>query len=325
MSDTSFEALAAVWTEAEAELLAAEAVLNQLADGTAQAGPHILRGWKLMARLSALQQDASSAPSRIDSFEHLKDCLSRQSLVTIPQKREAAWQQGLEALFTIDGAALDAQAGTPALPQSADLYALCDDLNAALTHSWNALKRHYGRTLLQRLHLTRGTATVLVVAMLCLLYCAVSASVGIWNPRDWMARRYEGFLITSSKQDWGSLQLNKSVEERPLTIAGVTFEKGLGTHAYSDIMLKVPAGSREFSGACGVDAETRRGSIKCQVLIDGTLRLETPLLRSTDAATPFIVDLGGSTRIELRVLDGGDGVDSDHADWVNLQLMPESQ
>lgn len=40
------------------------------------------------------------------------------------------------------------------------------------------------------------------------------------------------------------------------------------------------------------------------------------MLRHGDAAAPVNVDVSGVSVLDLRVTDGGDGVDSDHADWA---------
>jgi hypothetical protein len=32
------------------------------------------------------------------------------------------------------------------------------------------------------------------------------------------------------------------------------------------------------------------------------------------------VDISGKDRLELRVTDGGDGINSDHADWANPRV-----
>jgi hypothetical protein len=45
------------------------------------------------------------------------------------------------------------------------------------------------------------------------------------------------------------------------------------------------------------------------------------VLTSADAARALDVDVSGVRRLTLRVTDGGDGVDSDHADWADARLL----
>jgi len=38
-------------------------------------------------------------------------------------------------------------------------------------------------------------------------------------------------------------------------------------------------------------------------------------------AKPVEIDLRGAKLLELRSLDGGDGISGDHADWAEAQLI----
>lgn len=67
----------------------------------------------------------------------------------------------------------------------------------------------------------------------------------------------------SASQEWGSLKEDRSVDGNPLTIAGVQYEKGLGTHASASIAYKLPENSRSISGKVGIDDEVSQpGSAK---------------------------------------------------------------
>jgi len=58
-----------------------------------------------------------------------------------------------------------------------------------------------------------------------------------------------------ARQDWGGLKRNKSVDNNPLTIAGKTYEKGLGTHSSAVLVYKVPDGIARIEGVVGIDDE----------------------------------------------------------------------
>jgi len=51
----------------------------------------------------------------------------------------------------------------------------------------------------------------------------------------------------SCVQGWGKLQKNQSVWEKPMTIAGRRFRRGLGTHADARIVYDVGGRYRRFS------------------------------------------------------------------------------
>lgn len=127
--------------------------------------------------------------------------------------------------------------------------------------------------------------------------------------------------IEAVSQGWGTPQLNLSVMGLPLTIAGETYASGIGTHAISNILLSFPPKFRTFSGACGVDREVaNRGSIVCKVADGDKVLFLSPLLKGGMKAASFSVPVNGLSKLTLSVEDGGDNMDADHADWVDLLL-----
>jgi alpha-galactosidase len=75
--------------------------------------------------------------------------------------------------------------------------------------------------------------------------------------------------------------------------------------------------------AVGVDDEKRAdraGSVDFQVWADGTEVADSGVLTWQDPARTLTADLTGAAFVQLVVTDGGDGMDSDHADWAGPQL-----
>ena len=71
----------------------------------------------------------------------------------------------------------------------------------------------------------------------------------------------------------------------------------------------------------GVDDEaSSAGSVVFQVLKDGVKVYESPLIRKGGAVQKVTVAMTGANELRLIVTDGGDGNNSDHADWANAQL-----
>ena len=58
---------------------------------------------------------------------------------------------------------------------------------------------------------------------------------------------------TCVKQGWGDLQVGRSCDGAPLVLAGRPFTSGLGTHASSEIIVRLPAGAKRLTGWCGVN------------------------------------------------------------------------
>jgi len=54
---------------------------------------------------------------------------------------------------------------------------------------------------------------------------------------------------------WGKPEIDKSVQNQPMSIAGQKFDRGVGTHANSIMYIDLKGGSKRFSAYVGVDDE----------------------------------------------------------------------
>lgn len=129
-----------------------------------------------------------------------------------------------------------------------------------------------------------------------------------------------GALIKAFTQKYGTLHINQSVDGNPLRIGKEQFTNGLGTHSTSKIRLELGGKYKALSGLVGADAETY-GTIVFKIANDkGAVLFTSSLMQRDMSAAKFEVSLAGSQYVDLIVEDGGNGIDYDHADWVNLQL-----
>lgn len=129
----------------------------------------------------------------------------------------------------------------------------------------------------------------------------------------------------SQQADWGTIQTNKSVNGNPLRVGGQTYTKGIGTHATSQIVYDLAGQYSQFNASVGVDDEVSNGgSVQFKVFLDGALVFDSGVLTGADAAVPLSVDVSGASELRLVVEDGGDGINSDHADWLAPQLTVDS-
>jgi beta-galactosidase GanA len=127
----------------------------------------------------------------------------------------------------------------------------------------------------------------------------------------------------SATNGWGPVERDTSNGEqaagdgRPMTIAGRTYAKGLGTNAVSDVQIYLGGRCTHFTAATGVDDEQNgAGSVAFEVLADGRSLATTPVLRGRQPAATIDVDVTGAQALELVVSDGGDGNGNDHGDWA---------
>ncbi|ROP35161.1 glycoside hydrolase family 97 catalytic domain-containing protein [Saccharothrix texasensis] len=131
----------------------------------------------------------------------------------------------------------------------------------------------------------------------------------------------------SEGNGWGPVERDRSNGENaggdgnPLTIGGVVHAKGVGVHAPSDLSVYLGGGCRELTAVIGLDDETAEpGSVVFQVFGDDRLLYDSGVLRGGDPARPITVDTTGVRMVGLRVTDGGDGRNFDHADWAEARL-----
>ena len=127
--------------------------------------------------------------------------------------------------------------------------------------------------------------------------------------------------LAQMTQDFGQPHPDKSVDSSPLTLNGVAYPHGVGTHANSTFVLDLHGAATRFASLVGVDDEKKgHGSVTFTVLVDGKPKVETPVLHGGDAPKLLSVDLTGAKTLTLQVGDGGDGIDSDHADWAGAEI-----
>ncbi len=128
--------------------------------------------------------------------------------------------------------------------------------------------------------------------------------------------------LSGMEQDWGAPQAGKSVDGRPLTLAGKRFAHGIGTHARSELTVELKGAAVRFMAMCGLDDEREgQGSITFEVHVDGKKVAETKVLRGGDTPQLLSVDLTGAKRMSLIVGDADGSITNDHADWAGALLV----
>jgi hypothetical protein len=126
---------------------------------------------------------------------------------------------------------------------------------------------------------------------------------------------------------WGPPEVDRSNGERrpddggPLRIGTETFERGIGAHAPSRIVVALGGRCSLFLADVGLDEEVgEAGSVVFEVWGDGERLATSGLVRGTLAAVPLSADVTGIRELTLVVTKGGDGNSGDHADWGNARL-----
>jgi alpha-galactosidase len=115
---------------------------------------------------------------------------------------------------------------------------------------------------------------------------------------------------------WGKPLVDRSVEGKPLSIGGRTFERGVGSHAPGGLWVQLN-GAQRFRSWVGVDDETRgKGTVRFKVFGDGKKLFDSGVMRGGDKAKRIDLDVRGLKHLLLATTSGGDDIHYDHADWA---------
>ncbi len=127
--------------------------------------------------------------------------------------------------------------------------------------------------------------------------------------------------VSKAMAGWGTSQANKSIDRNSLSIAGQSFDRGVGTHAAGDFNIRLDGKAQIFSAKVGVDSETGgRGSVVFVVVGDNQELFKTGTMKASDPPKTVEVDLKGVKHLRLLVEGAGDGIDFDHADWAMAKI-----
>jgi alpha-glucosidase len=130
----------------------------------------------------------------------------------------------------------------------------------------------------------------------------------------------------SETAGWGPPKKDFSVQNNALRVAGSTYSKGIGTHADSEIIYNIQPGYSRFVAKVGIDDEITldKASIVFSVVIDGITTAASPVIRH-DGSTEFwhfnVAISPGSQQLKIVSSATNDGIDYDHADWVNAGFI----
>lgn len=131
--------------------------------------------------------------------------------------------------------------------------------------------------------------------------------------------------LSSVMTGFGEVRARRSCENNPLTVGGKTFKNGIGVHAESRMDVSLDGTAVKFVAQVGVDDEEpdnhQRGTVRFHVYADGKRVAGTKVIRRGDAAQTLEVPLAGVKKLSLRVDDGGDGKNADHADWCDAYIV----
>ena len=128
--------------------------------------------------------------------------------------------------------------------------------------------------------------------------------------------------LSTATQGYGTPMKNRSIDNKTLTIAGKTFERGFGSHSESSLTILLEGKATEFTAQVGIDDEVAGHQPAAEFVVFGDNKKlwSSGVMRLGDAARPCSVKLDGVKKLELLVTDGGNGNYYDHVDWVDAKF-----
>jgi alpha-galactosidase len=147
--------------------------------------------------------------------------------------------------------------------------------------------------------------------------CFLFFTIQIHSQTLWL----DEIQVSLMEAGWGESKAKFSVEGNTLKVNNKTFTRGIGTHAVSKIMFNLQNCGIRFTALAGVDDESgNQASVEFIILGDQKMLWQSGLMKKGDEAKKIDISLKGVEKLALLVTDAGDGINYDHADWLNAAI-----
>jgi len=124
--------------------------------------------------------------------------------------------------------------------------------------------------------------------------------------------------LTKMEVGWGTPRANLSVDSNKLMVAGQLYEKGVGSHAISKMMIDLQGRGVRFFARVGVDDEAgEKASVEFYVMGDQRILWRSGVMKKSQEPRKIDVNLTGIKKLALYISDAGDFNYYDHADWLD--------
>lgn len=165
-----------------------------------------------------------------------------------------------------------------------------------------------------------------------IIFGAMTAYLYSITEREHHIAEYLSDIITDRipyiRQDWGKMGIDTAAhapDKAPLNlcILDKRYDKGLGTHANSEIIVELDGEYEAFEAEIGVQRQNgdNVGSVIFQVFVDDKEVFNSGIVRELDPAKEVRISVLNAEEMRLVVTDAGDGITCDCANWANARLI----
>ncbi len=206
-------------------------------------------------------------------------------------------------------------------PNATDLDAILQKLlEVKFFFIWGFLLPGFLRSTLARTIRDFGVISLTLLVLFVLYRQYNGYPVNIWS------NNYAtmGVMISKSRQDYGKLELDKTVGKLPIFVDKVYYPKALGTHANGEIDLVLERKSKYFSGACAYPDSASSANIQCAISTDKGEIWRSETLNQDKRLARFRIETLGVThyRFAVTTMKKGD-ITAAHAAWIDFKLTEE--
>ncbi|RYZ49171.1 MAG: alpha-galactosidase [Sphingobacteriales bacterium] len=119
----------------------------------------------------------------------------------------------------------------------------------------------------------------------------------------------------------GIPKINKSIRGDTMQIGGEKFVQGVGTHAYSRMLIDLHGTATRFSAKVGLDDGAYiHASISFYVIGDSKVLWESGLVKKGEKPKAINVDLTGIKKLGLLVTVNREDISENYADWADAKI-----
>jgi len=120
----------------------------------------------------------------------------------------------------------------------------------------------------------------------------------------------------------GTPKINQSIKGNVLSIGTEKFEHGVGTHAYSRMLIDLHGKAKTFSAKVGLDDGAYiYASISFYVLGDKKVLWESGPVRKGEKPRSINLDLTGINKLGLLVTVNREDISENYADWADAKII----
>lgn len=148
-----------------------------------------------------------------------------------------------------------------------------------------------------------------------LLVCLVNLSQG--SHEVWL----DTLDLRLAETGYSHSKRNRSIDNNPIRLAGVEYQRGVGTHPPGRFLIDLAGRGERFTAVVGIDDERKDGgSAEFIVKGDGKVLWSSGIMRGGQKPKVLDVDVTNVRFMDLVVTVGGDGYGNDHTDWANAKI-----